>query len=88
MAKIKIYEYAKQIDKPSKELEEYLNEKGCDIKRHIRYIEDIKKRRLQVRLPLAVTVLPRWICIGTQFARIGHIGRRTQVCCCIFSINK
>ena len=40
MAKIKIYEYAKQIDKPSKELVEYLNEKGCDIKSHMSSIED------------------------------------------------
>ena len=32
MSKIKIYEYAKQIDKPSKELVEYLIEKGCDVK--------------------------------------------------------
>ncbi len=40
MAKIKIYEYAKQIDKPSKELVEYLIEKGCDVKSHMSSIED------------------------------------------------
>ena len=40
MSKIKIYEYAKQIDKPSKELVEYLIEKGCDVKNHMSSIED------------------------------------------------
>ncbi len=40
MAKIKIYELAKEMDKHSKDIISYLNEKGMDIKSHMSSIDD------------------------------------------------
>ena len=59
MAKIKIYEYAKQIDKPSKELVEYLNEKGCDIKSHMSSIEDKEIELLDKKYKAAKAEAPK-----------------------------
>ncbi|WFR54919.1 translation initiation factor IF-2 [Anaerocolumna sp. AGMB13025] len=40
MAKIKIYELAKEIDKHSKDIITYLNEKGVEVKSHMSSIDD------------------------------------------------
>ncbi len=40
MAKMKIYELAKSLDKPNKEIIQFLNDKGFDVKSHMNSIED------------------------------------------------
>ena len=40
MAKMKVYELAKEIDKPSKEIVTFLTEKGVDVKSHMSVIEE------------------------------------------------
>ena len=39
MSKIKIYELAKELDKPSKELVEFLNKKDVEAKTHMSTID-------------------------------------------------
>ena len=40
MSKIKIYELAKELDKPSKELVEFLNKKDVEAKTHMSTIDE------------------------------------------------
>ncbi len=40
MSKIKVYELAKELDKPSKELVEFLTGKNIEVKSHMSAIEE------------------------------------------------
>ncbi|MDF2952437.1 MAG: Translation initiation factor N-terminal region, partial [Anaerocolumna sp.] len=40
MAKMKVYELAKELDKHSKDIISYLTEKGVDVKSHMSNLED------------------------------------------------
>ena len=61
MSKIKIYELAKELDKPSKELVEFLNKKDVEAKTHMSTIDeaeaDMVRKGRAVRF---VWLYPEW----------------------------
>ena len=51
MSKIKIYELAKELDKPSKELVEFLNKKDVEAKTHMSTIDEAEADIVRKPLP-------------------------------------
>ena len=83
MSKIKIYELAKELDKPSKELVEFLNKKDVEAKTHMSTIDEAEadmvkmenelkqKRRLKnyKRLKTKMFDFLNQLCTGTVYVR-------------------
>ena len=53
MAKQKIHELAKELNKSSKEVMDFLNKNGVEVKSHMSSIEDTQIRTMLIRKPIA-----------------------------------
>ena len=64
MSKIKVYELAKELEKPSKELVEFFKEKEIDVKSHMSSVEDTEAEMARKAF------LPKTAAKGAHQARI------------------